>query len=212
MKWRHSRNVARSSVQHYFPGGQHYMPAHTPGQQWLFIHVTWRALDQSRSRVSDSDITKQVIRLSKWLPDRLLWESCICPPEQPPLHWHVADRTVWFRLTCNAIVVMSTCDSRFILGPLTAWSGAAPSSSAGNYTFCTLSTHVTYLCCLFNTKVNVTTTTELRCQLCFVFMFCWSIICMYDVLTNTKLNSSDCWHLESLLKTQPCIQWFFCQR
>ena len=57
MEWRHSRNVARSSGQHYFPGGQHYIPAHTPGQQWLFINVTWRALDQSWSRISDGDIT-----------------------------------------------------------------------------------------------------------------------------------------------------------
>ena len=57
MAWRSSRNVARSSGQHYFPGGQHYIPTHTPGQQWLFIHVTWRVLDQSRSRSSDGDIT-----------------------------------------------------------------------------------------------------------------------------------------------------------
>ena len=57
MGWRSSRNVARSSGQHYFPSGKHYMPANTPGQHSLFIHVTWRALDQSRSRISDSDIT-----------------------------------------------------------------------------------------------------------------------------------------------------------
>ena len=60
MEWRSARNVARSSGQHYFPGGQHYMPTHTPGQQWLFNHVTWRSLDQSRSRISDSDITIQL--------------------------------------------------------------------------------------------------------------------------------------------------------
>ena len=69
MAWRPSRNVARSSGQHYFPGGQHYIPAHTPGQQWLFIHVTWRALDQSRSRISDSDITKFNVR--RWKEESL---------------------------------------------------------------------------------------------------------------------------------------------
>ena len=67
--WRSSRNVDRSS-------GQHYMPAHTPGQQWLFIHVTWRALDQSRSRISDSDITKQILTVSLDQHWKILPLSC----------------------------------------------------------------------------------------------------------------------------------------
>jgi len=74
MAWRSSRNVDRSNGPHYFPGGQHYIPANKPGQQWLFIHVTWRALDQSRSRISDRDITMlDVIHEHNLLP--LLTES-----------------------------------------------------------------------------------------------------------------------------------------
>jgi len=49
--------------QHYMPDGQHYMPANMPGQHWLFIHVTWHTLDQSRSHISDRDITKITVAL-----------------------------------------------------------------------------------------------------------------------------------------------------
>ena len=98
MEWRSSRNVARSSGQHYFPGGKHYMPAHTPGQQWLFIHVTWRALDQSRSRISDSDITIFVLVTSLLPLSRTgFGENC---------HGSSADQLIWLQTMklCHVIV------------------------------------------------------------------------------------------------------------
>ena len=38
--------------------------------QWLFIHVTWRALDQSRSRISDGDITINHVKKTAQVPEQ----------------------------------------------------------------------------------------------------------------------------------------------
>jgi len=58
-----------------FPGNMNHVMSCSPGtwrctdetgRHFLFLHITWRALDQSRSRNSDRDVTIQlvVIRVS----------------------------------------------------------------------------------------------------------------------------------------------------
>ena len=104
MEWRSSRNVDRSSGQHYFPGGQHYMPANTPGQQWLFIHVTWRALDQSRSRISDSDINYALASSDSWYHLRFVEWCRWCEDE------HICFCYIWIHTVCEAHI-LTTADA-----------------------------------------------------------------------------------------------------
>ena len=91
----------------YMPGGQHYMPAHTSSQHWLFIHVTWRALDQSQSRISDSDITIRITALHlhvEWLTMTLM------------IHWYY----LCIHNSCTTITCVSTLSRHLLIISLSA--------------------------------------------------------------------------------------------